>query len=228
MFRPLRALPALYLRRSYLSLPGRNGTYNVQHVRLARPRGRAHKFAMTAVALAIPYYLLDSTADKDENEEKERPLQEAIKNVQRAAEAEELGPDGGIVDEPTASQELSVEEKGEDEDEDAQAQDAWFIPLGLPQQLPVHYYKGTDPEWQSFLQLARSPEAGRAVLGKLTPCLRPICCSRPKGFVRAKAEEALLASPDIKRQLGKDALVSKANLRFIFPYNARTEFERWG
>ncbi len=30
-----------------------------------------------------------------------------------------------------------------------------FIPLGFPYKLPRTYYKGTDPEWQSFIQLSK-------------------------------------------------------------------------
>lgn len=54
-----------------------------------------------------------------------------------------------------------VEEEDEDEDEDEEdlipeimPDDALFIPLGLAHQRPQTYYKGTDPEWQSFLEFA--------------------------------------------------------------------------
>lgn len=31
-------------------------------------------------------------------------------------------------------------------------EEAIFIPLGWPRECPKTYYKGTDPEWQSFLE----------------------------------------------------------------------------
>lgn len=36
--------------------------------------------------------------------------------------------------------------------------DTYFIPLGLPYPLPREYYKGSDPEWQSFVQLSENRE----------------------------------------------------------------------
>lgn len=54
-----------------------------------------------------------------------------------------------------------AEDEDEDEDEDEEGlvpeimpDDALFIPLGLAHQRPQTYYKGTDPEWQSFLEFA--------------------------------------------------------------------------
>ncbi|KAL8708300.1 MAG: hypothetical protein Q9220_006775 [cf. Caloplaca sp. 1 TL-2023] len=42
------------------------------------------------------------------------------------------------------------QEKDAEEDEDT-----LFIPLGFAYKLPQRYYKGSDPEWQSFVELAR-------------------------------------------------------------------------
>lgn len=50
----------------------------------------------------------------------------------------------------------------EDEEEfeipDTLPEDAIFIPFGFVHQRPLSFYKGTDPEWQSFVQLSRDPK----------------------------------------------------------------------
>ena len=63
-----------------------------------------------------------------------------------------------------------AEEKVEDnEDEDdvqvpeTMPEDAFFIPLGLIRQLPHTHYKGSDPEWQSFVEFGRDRERTTAV-----------------------------------------------------------------
>ena len=47
-------------------------------------------------------------------------------------------------------------EDGVDEDEveipEVMPENAFFIPLGRPRQIPQTYYKGSDPEWQSFIE----------------------------------------------------------------------------
>lgn len=60
-----------------------------------------------------------------------------------------------------AEGEADADAEDEDEDEDEEdlvpeimPDDALFIPLGLAHQRPQTYYKGTDPEWQSFLEFA--------------------------------------------------------------------------
>ena len=51
------------------------------------------------------------------------------------------------------------QEDGVDEDDvevpDVMPQNALFVPLGRPRQIPQTYYKGTDPEWQSFIDFRK-------------------------------------------------------------------------
>jgi hypothetical protein len=46
-----------------------------------------------------------------------------------------------------------------------------FIPLGWPKELPQTFYKGSDPEWQSFLAFNRDPKKAAALQ---RPCINPI------------------------------------------------------
>lgn len=61
-----------------------------------------------------------------------------------------------------------LEEEDEDEDEEdlvpeTMPDDALFIPLGLAHQCPPTYYKGTDPEWQSFLEFVADQKRSHQV-----------------------------------------------------------------
>lgn len=46
-------------------------------------------------------------------------------------------------------------------------EDAIFIPLGLAHQLPQTFYKGTDPEWQSFIEFSKDKKRNLMVRSML-------------------------------------------------------------
>ena len=52
-----------------------------------------------------------------------------------------------------------AQEDGVDEDDvevpEVMPENAFFFPLGRPRQIPQNYYKGTDPEWQSFIEFRK-------------------------------------------------------------------------
>ena len=95
---------------------------------------------------------------RGENRRQEQNLEQiadAVRNkyvAESGAKAEEEA-------DADAEDEDEDEDGDEDEDEDdlvpeIMPDDALFIPLGLAHQRPQTYYKGTDPEWQSFLEFA--------------------------------------------------------------------------
>ena len=55
----------------------------------------------------------------------------------------------------TASEEGSLTKDSEKDGAEG-TDDTLFIPLGFAYQLPQTFYKGSDPEWQSFIQLSRN------------------------------------------------------------------------
>ncbi len=59
------------------------------------------------------------------------------------------------------------ESVGEGDDEfqipDTIPEGAYFIPLGFARQRPQTYYKGSDPEWQSFLEFAKDRQRGLSI-----------------------------------------------------------------
>ena len=64
----------------------------------------------------------------------------------------------------------------EEQDEDVQIpeimpEDAVFIPLGLTRQRPRTFYKGSDPEWQSFIEFRKDQNQELAVRSKIYPVL---------------------------------------------------------
>ena len=52
-----------------------------------------------------------------------------------------------------------AQEDGVDEDDvevpEVMPENAFFFPLGRPRQIPQTYYKGSDPEWQSFIEFRK-------------------------------------------------------------------------
>ena len=50
-------------------------------------------------------------------------------------------------------------------------EDAIFIPLGFTHQRPQEFYKGSDPEWQSFLEFRRDREREKAVRSASSPII---------------------------------------------------------
>ena len=78
----------------------------------------------------------------------------------------------GELDDPK-SKTTNINEEGSNKEgeEDVQVpdempEDAVFIPLGPVRQLPQTFYKGTDPEWQSFIEFSKDKKKSLAVRSK--------------------------------------------------------------
>ena len=78
--------------------------------------------------------------------------------------------EGEAVDKATGSKKTQDEtgeqtEEGEEEVDipETMPEDAIFIPLGFARQRPETFYKGTDPEWQSFIEYRKDREREPAV-----------------------------------------------------------------
>lgn len=101
------------------------------------------------------------TVGKDLREENRRQGQNS-EQIAHAVKNKYMAESGAEVEEEADADAQDEDEDGdEDEDEDEEdlvpekmPDDALFIPLGLAHQRPQTYYKGTDPEWQSFLTFA--------------------------------------------------------------------------
>ena len=86
-----------------------------------------------------------------------------------AEEEEEEGADKTTAVKKTQSEDGEHAEEGEDEVDIPEniPEDAIFIPLGLTRQRPETFYKGTDPEWQSFIEYRKDREREPAVKSRL-------------------------------------------------------------
>lgn len=63
------------------------------------------------------------------------------------------------------------------EDSEFAFDDSWFIPLTWAQKLPKTFYKGSDPEWQEFVKIAKDQARHKRINGTPRPftlfCLYP-------------------------------------------------------
>lgn len=71
------------------------------------------------------------------------------------------------------AEELKEGENDEEGDHEVEVpetmpEDAIFIPLGFTRQRPQTFYKGSDPEWQSFLEFRRDRDREKAVRSRFS------------------------------------------------------------
>lgn len=96
--------------------------------------------------------ILENREDREEEEEKEEEEEEDEEDEQKQEGEEDNDEDDEEDDE-------FEEEEEEDEEDDEEPQpipeNALFIPLGFARQRRASYYKGSGPEWQSFMEFSR-------------------------------------------------------------------------
>ncbi|KAL8950738.1 MAG: hypothetical protein Q9222_003235 [Ikaeria aurantiellina] len=177
--------------RSYIQ---HSGPLRVQHVKISRAK-RARKFfgstSRNLAYLGLIYVALGLLLDDDEEDER-------ISESQNVDKLHELKNDPDTAE---------TEEK-DTEDED----DTIFIPLGFAYKLPQQYYKGSDPEWQSFVELARDKKRCDLLKNQLT------------GIIGSHVG----ALPPIEKALGKGNQPRKFWLDIDFPDGPPPEYERKG
>ena len=98
-----------------------------------------------AIAIAGYLYAVGSAADKEEE-----VVAEQAEKVKHEEKQKTTVDDG-----------QGEEMEGQEEDEEnvvipeVAPEDAWFIPFGWARQCPPTFYKGSDPEWQSFVEFSK-------------------------------------------------------------------------
>ena len=148
----------------------------MRHVRIHRPYWTATRIQRVGVVLLVLWAVYSKVevqfVDGDENvlgKVEPAEVREAVKQVKKAAEGEKIGADGETTDVDTndANSEMVdvTDEDNEDNSEvpEEQPEDALFIPLGWPRQVPRVFYKASDPEWQSFHHFAKDKRKALAV-----------------------------------------------------------------
>ncbi|KAK3720868.1 hypothetical protein LTR37_003531 [Vermiconidia calcicola] len=151
--------------------------------------------------------------DDDEEGETEG-LKKGDKRRQRRKEA---GAGAGALSSPdTVAASTQDTETGEEQEGDGPpfyADDSsTFIPLTWSTKLPRTYYRGSDPEWQEFVKIARDKSRHKKVQDELVQIVYTGCTQHPT----------------ISRQLGRDTKVGKYWLDISFPDGPPQEYERSG
>ncbi|KAL8867274.1 MAG: hypothetical protein Q9174_005768 [Haloplaca sp. 1 TL-2023] len=148
-----------------------------------------HRTVRACLYTALVYYALDRTLDSlEEVEEVSKDQKTKRKNAD---------------DDNTGS-----EEADEEEDEEGSV----FIPLGLAYELPRQYYKGSDPEWQSFIKLASDKQRCNYLKNELT------------GLVGRYAG----SHPMVQKVTGKNNKPKQFWIYMDFPDGPPPEYERKG
>lgn len=116
---------------------------------------RAQTAAVYLAAFATYWHVvLDAEVEDDQAINTDRGL------VKAGAE-EDAAKQEGAVTEANAQDDITVPDEIPD--------DAIFIPLGRARQRPKEYYKGSDQEWQSFMELAHDKKRNVLVRRERSP-----------------------------------------------------------
>ena len=110
---------------------------------------RIRSFAIFAVSFTTFSYFIDSITEEEEDssvttQTKDVTVHDGPQDLETRGEGEE-------------------EYEGEVEVPDETPEDAWFIPLGWARQMPPTFYKGSDPEWQSFVDFSKDKKKNAAI-----------------------------------------------------------------
>jgi hypothetical protein len=131
---------------------------------------------------------------------------EILDDAELEAERKEEGRDG-------EGREVTDAEDDMDDDDDVYAEeDSTFIPLTWATKLPRAFYKGSDPEWQEFIKVAKDKGRRKKIQDDLVQLV----------FTSSKQH------PTIARQLGKDTKIGTYWLDISFPDGPPPEYERQG
>ncbi|KAL9581300.1 MAG: hypothetical protein Q9212_003976 [Teloschistes hypoglaucus] len=180
------------LRRSIIT---QSGQVNVQHVRLEhRPKKSDYIFQWVQLfsIAGLLYFQLSILAGDDSETEQSSKGQAKKKDKQG-----EAGNDDGD----------EAAERDEQDDEDT-----IFIPLGFAYELPRKFYKGSDPEWQSFVQLSKDKRQ----------------CLYLKNQLAGLVGQFLGTARPFEKLLGKGNKPGKYWLDIDFPDGPPPEYERRG
>ncbi|KAL9029617.1 MAG: hypothetical protein Q9196_002159 [Gyalolechia fulgens] len=119
-------------------------------------------------------------------------------------------------DEGAEEEEEEEEEEGKEPAQETRSEtsegDTIFIPLGFAYKLPQRFYKGTDPEWQSFVQLSQNDKLCAFLRNQLTGMVGQLVGSMPV----------------FQRIVGENSKPRRFWLDIDFPDGPPPEYERKG
>ena len=102
----------------------------------------------------------------------------SVKQVTAVATKKETLGGSEVEEQPSDEAQGSVveEEGNEAELPEEPPEDSWFIPLGWARQRPQTFYKGHDPEWQSFVEFSQNGERSISIRSLLSHAHASIEC----------------------------------------------------
>ena len=106
--------------------------------------------------------------------------------------------------------------------------DAIFIPLGFTRQRPQTYYKGSDPEWQSFIEFRKDRRREVAVRSRFTYRHRKSNIDKFLEELAGLVGGHFAAMRPLQKELGVPINISKAWLDVLIPEGPPLEYERSG
>lgn len=104
------------------------------------------------------------------------------------------------------------EEEAAEEDDGLALEDSLFIPLTWGKKMPRTFYRGSDPEWQDFIKIAKDKPRHKKIQNELVNVVFDGCVKHPA----------------INKLLGKDVKIGKYWLDISFPDGPPQEYERSG
>ncbi|KAF2013552.1 hypothetical protein BU24DRAFT_240180 [Aaosphaeria arxii CBS 175.79] len=170
-------------------------TIQIQRVRINTPLISRSRMIGTVVTTIGTYQFLRWL---DDDEEEEKTDTQVGRHRQGGAQV-------------NTWQQVTADTTFEEDEEDDDV--LLFLPTGLSRPKPREYYKGSDPEWQGFLEVSRNPERVRQIRRDFTRTVR--------GEVARDTQ--------YKRLLG-DIEQNKGNvwIDVVFPDGPPLEYERPG
>ncbi|KAF2442161.1 hypothetical protein P171DRAFT_417105 [Karstenula rhodostoma CBS 690.94] len=150
-----------------------NEAIRIQRVRIQKRVFTTSRLAGSAVVAVGFWKLLDWLNEEIEDEEE---LQQQHRRARRPPIPGEDANDKG-------GREITDEEEGEweeQDDEEEEDEGLIFLPTGFSRPRPRSYYRGSDPEWQTFVRLAQDRPRVDKIRGELVTTVRDLATKNPR------------------------------------------------
>ena len=125
-------------------------------------------------------------------------------------------------------------DKDEKQDEDdvqvpeVMPEDALFIPLGKVRQLPETQYKGSDPEWQSFVEFGQDRERPAAVRSTFAFHTWTPAANAVSDELVELVQHVYTQTTTVQRHVGAPVKPGRVWLDILVPYGPPPEYEQSG
>lgn len=164
---------------------------NVQPVRFRSPGFTWKKAVTWSLYVALPYFYIQFLF---------RHIDIQIEEIEEGVEHEQHEEEG------------EWEEQEESDEDEFADEESTFIPMTWMTKLPRSFYKGSDPEWQEFVKIAKDRPRHKKIQNDLVQ------------LVYGGAQK----HPRVGMQVGKDLKVGRYWLELSFPDGPPQEYVRSG